>query len=95
MGFEYRQRIPEVREILEKLPLTPALVEVKKSRDREIIDIISGKSQKFLLIIGPCSADRQDAVDASSTGSDRRPLLPRHRMRHIFSRLFPAGAAGT
>jgi 3-deoxy-7-phosphoheptulonate synthase len=62
MSFQYRQRIPDVKEILEALPLSPVLAEVKRKRDQEVIDIICGKSRKFLLIIGPCSADNEDAV---------------------------------
>ncbi|MBF0569954.1 MAG: 3-deoxy-7-phosphoheptulonate synthase [Candidatus Omnitrophica bacterium] len=62
MPFEYRQRIPDADAILKQLPLSPRLAEVKRERDREIIDIISGKSKKFLLIIGPCSADSEDPV---------------------------------
>ena len=34
----------------------------KKANDERIRDIFSGKSDKFLLVIGPCSADREDAV---------------------------------
>jgi len=62
MSFQYRQRIPEVSEILAQLPLTPELLAVKKRRDQELIDIMTGKSRKFLLVIGPCSADSEDSV---------------------------------
>ncbi|MBF0619588.1 MAG: 3-deoxy-7-phosphoheptulonate synthase [Candidatus Omnitrophica bacterium] len=62
MPFEYRQKVPDVRAILDKLPVSPELALVKKRRDREVIDIINGKSSKFLLVIGPCSADNEDAV---------------------------------
>ena len=43
-------------------PLHEGLDKVKKANDQAISDIICGKSNKFLLIIGPCSADREDAV---------------------------------
>ncbi len=62
MPFKYRQRIPEVKEIMERFPLDPGLLEVKKRRDAEIIDILLGKSDKLLLVIGPCSADNEDSV---------------------------------
>jgi 3-deoxy-7-phosphoheptulonate synthase len=62
MPFEYRQRIPEVAAILRELPVSPELLEVKGARDKDVTDIISGQSRKFLLIIGPCSADNEDAV---------------------------------
>lgn len=38
------------------------LVRLKEERDQEIRDVITGKSNKFLVIIGPCSADNEDAV---------------------------------
>ncbi|MBF0493992.1 MAG: 3-deoxy-7-phosphoheptulonate synthase [Candidatus Omnitrophica bacterium] len=62
MSFEYIKKIPTVGEILAEMPLDKALAGIKDSRDREIIDIFQGKSGKFLLIIGPCSADSEDAV---------------------------------
>ncbi|NTV30086.1 MAG: 3-deoxy-7-phosphoheptulonate synthase, partial [Candidatus Omnitrophica bacterium] len=62
MSFQFRQKIPEVREIMERFPLSPALLEAKRRRDVEISDILSGKSRKFLLVIGPCSADNEDSV---------------------------------
>lgn len=64
MSFEYRQRLPEVAMILETLPLNTELLMLKKKRDQEITEIISGKSDRFLLVIGPCSADNEDAVCA-------------------------------
>ncbi|MEI6437483.1 MAG: 3-deoxy-7-phosphoheptulonate synthase [Candidatus Omnitrophota bacterium] len=62
MSFKYRQRLPEVQAIMAELPVSPEVLEVKRERDREVSDIIAGKSSKFLLIIGPCSADNEDAV---------------------------------
>ena len=62
MSFEYRKQLPRVAEILQELPVSPELAEVKRSRDRAVADIFTGKSDKFLLIIGPCSADNEDAV---------------------------------
>jgi 3-deoxy-7-phosphoheptulonate synthase len=62
MSFEYRRKIPGVDEILSEMPLSESLKAVKQARDREIIDVFKGTSSKFLLIIGPCSADNEDAV---------------------------------
>lgn len=62
MNFEFHVAIPGPDEIKEEIPFPKELVEVKKQRDAEIRDIISGKSDKFLLIIGPCSADNEPAV---------------------------------
>jgi len=62
MGFRYIQRIPDSQEILDALPMPADLARLKEERDREIRDVITGKSDKFLLIIGPCSAHDEDAV---------------------------------
>ncbi|MBF0216585.1 MAG: 3-deoxy-7-phosphoheptulonate synthase [Candidatus Omnitrophica bacterium] len=62
MSFEYIRKLPEVAEILSELPLDDKLKAVKKKRDDEIKAVIDGKSGKFLLIIGPCSADSEDPV---------------------------------
>lgn len=62
MSFEFVKKLPSPAEIREEYPLTPQMLEIKKERDKEISDIICGKSDKFLLIIGPCSADNEDSV---------------------------------
>lgn len=58
----YKRRLPIPQEIREEMPLSPELIEAKKVFDAEVADVISGKSSKKLLIIGPCSADREDSV---------------------------------
>ncbi len=62
MGFIFKSMLPSPEEILSEMPLSPELAEVKAKRDKEISDVITGDSDKFLVIIGPCSADREDAV---------------------------------
>ncbi len=62
MGFEYIREIPQPREILGLLPLPASLAEVKKDRDEEIRAAFAGKTNKLILIIGPCSAHDEDAV---------------------------------
>lgn len=62
MSFELIRKIPTVDEILTEMPLSDELKEVKAERDQAAIDIFTGNSNKFMLIIGPCSADREDAV---------------------------------
>ncbi len=62
MGFIFKSMLPSPEEILNEMPLSPELAEIKAKRDKEISDVISGDSDKFLVIIGPCSADREDAV---------------------------------
>ena len=62
MSFEYLRQIPSANEILSQMPLAEPLKKIKKERDRQIIDVFKGKSDKFILIIGPCSADDENAV---------------------------------
>ncbi|PKM50329.1 MAG: 3-deoxy-7-phosphoheptulonate synthase [Firmicutes bacterium HGW-Firmicutes-7] len=62
MPFSYIQEMPSPKEIFMDIPVPKDLVEVKKQRDAEIKRIFEGNSDKFLLIIGPCSADNEDAV---------------------------------
>lgn len=62
MSFEFIRKLPTPAEIREQYPVPAGLVELKKQRDAEIRDVITGKSNKFLVIIGPCSADNEPAV---------------------------------
>jgi 3-deoxy-7-phosphoheptulonate synthase len=62
MSFNYIRKIPSPDEIIKELPLDGKLAGIKASRDRELIDAITGKTDKIALIIGPCSADNEDAV---------------------------------
>lgn len=62
MGFEYVSKLPTPDEIRAQFPLAPALAEEKAKKDKAIKDVFTGNSDKFLVIIGPCSADREDSV---------------------------------
>lgn len=62
MSFEFIKKLPTPAEIREQHPLPKELAATKTERDRQISDVITGKSNKFLVIIGPCSADNEDAV---------------------------------
>lgn len=62
MSFEFVKKLPTPDEIRDEYPLPPELVEIKKKRDAEIADVVTGRSNKFLVIIGPCSADNEDSV---------------------------------
>ncbi len=62
MGAEYIRKLPIPMDIKAKYPLTDRLAEIKRNRDKEIAEVFEGKSDKFLLIIGPCSADHKDSV---------------------------------
>ena len=62
MSMEFRRRLPIPMEIRGAMPLSPGLAERKPSFDAEVEAILSGRSERTLLVIGPCSADREDAV---------------------------------
>ena len=62
MGFEYVSKLPTPDEIRAQFPLAPELAAEKAQKDSAIRDVFTGDSDKFLVIIGPCSADREDAV---------------------------------
>ncbi|MBQ2804134.1 MAG: 3-deoxy-7-phosphoheptulonate synthase [Lachnospiraceae bacterium] len=62
MSFEFIKKLPTPDEIKNEYPLPLELVKLKEERDAEIRDVITGKSNKFLVIIGPCSADNEEAV---------------------------------
>lgn len=62
MSFEFKKKLPVPKEIKELYPVSPVLAEKKKALDQQLIDVITGKSDKFLAIIGPCSADNEDSV---------------------------------
>ena len=62
MGLEFKNMLPSPAEIREQFPLPAGLAELKEKRDAEIRDVLTGKSSKFLVIIGPCSADNEEAV---------------------------------
>ena len=54
--------MPGVKDILETIPVPDGLTKIKERRDLEIKSVFNRESEKFLVIIGPCSADNEDAV---------------------------------
>ena len=85
MSFDYIRKLPTPDEIREQYPVPDSLVPIKQKRDAEIRDVLTGKSDKLLVIIGPCSADNEDAVcdyinrlaKVNDKVSDRLILIPR------------------
>ena len=61
-NMEFKRKLPVPKEIKEQYPLTAELSRIKETRDEQIADVFTGKSDKMVLIVGPCSADREDAV---------------------------------
>ncbi len=62
MSMLFHQKLPIPKEIKEQYPLKAEVVEKKAKRDAEIRKVFSGESDKFVLIIGPCSADSEEPV---------------------------------
>ncbi len=62
MGFEFVKKLPTPAEIKEQYPISKDIERIKAERDEEIRKVITGESDKFLAIIGPCSADNEEAV---------------------------------
>lgn len=62
MQMKFYRKLPIPKDLKEQFPADERIVKIKKERDPEIEKIFSGESDKFLLIIGPCSADREDSV---------------------------------
>lgn len=62
MGVTYVKEVMSPEELLAQYPLPEAHKKLKAERDKEIAKVFTGESDKFLVIIGPCSADNEDAV---------------------------------
>lgn len=62
MSFEFVKKLPTPTEVKAEYPVPEQVAQLKSQVDAEIKDVITGKSNKFLAIIGPCSADNEDAV---------------------------------
>lgn len=85
MSFKFVKQLPSPEEIKEMSPVTEEMKKVKETRDRLIQDVITGNSDKFLVIVGPCSADNEEAVcdytnrlaKVQEKVSDRLVLVPR------------------
>lgn len=85
MGMRINTTLPLPAELKAEYPLSKELTEIKKKRDAEIRDIFTGKSDKFVVIVGPCSADNEDSVceyisrlaKVNEKVSDRLMIIPR------------------
>ena len=84
-NMHFKRKLPVPKEIKEQYPLTEELARIKQQRDEEIAAVFTGKSDRMILVIGPCSADREDAVMDYCTRlaalqekvADRLILIPR------------------
>lgn len=62
MNMDFLRKLPIPKDVKAQYPVTEELACIKAKRDKEISDVFLGKSDKFVLIIGPCSADNSEAV---------------------------------
>lgn len=62
MNMDFKRKLPTPKEVKEMYPISDEISKVKAENDKEISAIFTGESKKLALVIGPCSADREDAV---------------------------------
>lgn len=62
MSFIFLKKLPKPGVIKQDYALSEKAAQTKKERDRLVREVITGESDKFLLIIGPCSADNEEAL---------------------------------
>lgn len=62
MNMNFHRKLPIPMEVKKEYPLTDRMVQIKEERDEEIRAAFDGSSDKFILVIGPCSADHKEPV---------------------------------
>lgn len=62
MNMEFKRNLPTPQTIKDMYPISEELAQKKQANDRQIRAILTGEDDRLLLLIGPCSADREDAV---------------------------------
>ncbi|MBQ2981371.1 MAG: 3-deoxy-7-phosphoheptulonate synthase [Lachnospiraceae bacterium] len=83
--MNFQRKLPIPQEVKKEFPLTEKMIQVKAERDEEIRKVFEGKSDKFILVIGPCSADYSEPVleyisrlrKISDQVSDKIIIVPR------------------
>lgn len=85
MGMRINGQLPTPEEIKSALPMSPYLRKIKEKRDGELKDIFLGKDNRFIVVVGPCSADNIDSVleyvrrlaEVNQKVKDRLFIIPR------------------
>ena len=85
MGMKINAELPLPAELKAEYPLPESVRTIKQERDRQIREIFSGRSDKFVVVVGPCSADNEDAVceyvsrlaKVNEKVQDRLMIIPR------------------
>ena len=62
MNMEFKRKLPAPQTVKDMYPVTEKMARQKQENDRQIQTVITGEDQRLMLLIGPCSADREDAV---------------------------------
>ena len=62
MSMNFHRKLPIPQEVKKEYPLTQRMAQVKAERDEAIRAVFDGRSDKFILVIGPCSADHKEPV---------------------------------
>lgn len=62
MQMTFHRKLPIPQEVKKEFPVTEAMAQVKAKRDESIRAVFDGRSDKFILVIGPCSADHSEPV---------------------------------
>ncbi len=62
MSFLFEKKVISPSELIRMYPMPEKDVQIKKERDNQIKEVFTGNSDKFIVIIGPCSADNEDSV---------------------------------
>ena len=84
-NMQFVRKLPIPKEVKELFPLSDNAKKVKEQRDAEIAKVFKGESDKLLMIIGPCSADREESVldyvnrlaDVQKEVADKLIIIPR------------------
>lgn len=85
MGMNFKEKLPIPMEVKAQYPISQKVAEIKAARDAEIRKVFTGESDKFVVIVGPCSADNEDAVcdyvsrlaRVNEQVSDKLVIIPR------------------
>ncbi len=85
MNMDFIGKLPIPQEVKQQYPLTEELTQIVNARNAEIRDVFTGKSDKFILVIGPCSADVDESVldyihrlkNVQDKVSDKLLIVPR------------------
>ena len=83
--MDFKRKLPVPQDVKREFPVTEKMAQLKADRDREIEAVFEGRSQKFILVIGPCSADLREPVleyisrlrKVADKVSDKLIIIPR------------------